>query len=391
MKIKKIRIKSLRRAIIKEELIALAGDYQKAIILNWAIICTENSNGFDEYLSEINKRIIAQGRDQGASPGIEPSDQAAKAHQEPEFASHGWFYKSGQKWAQQTMLGLSNNGMKAHLKPLIEKGWLEWRTNPKFKWDRTRQYRANIGLIAQDLKDIGYGLDGYAFADTANGSADTATPSAVSGGCIYNKGITEGMDKEERRGFAPSLVFVICLKIWEKYTGQKRTPRKDLQEAFNKCCSEASETSQGIDGNSVNLFPFTHPARIINGWKKVVRFALLGYAQSEWHHEKKDTEGESLWILEKLFSNKKDEVAKYYDQFMSKRKKKPAYSDRFGLSTVCRSCEYDFFYQAPKESFMQQLSMASCSNCSERGSLRLKRPEDQKKLEQKNKHGEKKV
>jgi len=375
MKIKKIRVKKLRRAIIKEELIALGGDYQKAIILNWAIICTENSNGFDEYLSEINKRISAQDKDEQSSPDIEPLDQSTKASGGPEFASHGWFYKSGQKWSQQTMLGLSDNGMKAHLKPLLEKGWLEWRTNPKFKWDRTRQYRADIGLIAQDLKDIGYSLDGYAFEDTAIGSADTATPSAVSGGSIYNKELHKELHKEERGGFAPSPVFVICLKIWKKYTGQERTPRKDLQEAFNRCCSEAS-------GNAFEHLPAAHHHRIIHGWKKVVRFALLGYAQSDWHHKKKDTEGESLWILEKLFSNKKDEVAKYYDQFMSKRQKhQPASVNQFGLPVVCRSCEAEFFYKAQKENFMQRISMASCSNCHERGTYRLQRVEDQKKLE----------
>ena len=35
------------------------------------------------------------------------------------------------------------------------------RTNPKFKWDRTKQYRVNLMKIQEELNKIGYSLEGH--------------------------------------------------------------------------------------------------------------------------------------------------------------------------------------------------------------------------------------
>ena len=62
------------------------------------------------------------------------------------------------------MLNLSGNAIRNHLKELERMGFISSRTNPKYKWDRTLQYRVDLVRVIKSLSEMGYALDGYALA-----------------------------------------------------------------------------------------------------------------------------------------------------------------------------------------------------------------------------------
>lgn len=135
--------KTLKRAVIKEELVALTGDYVLALILNQFLYWTERINDHDLFLEE---EII-----RAANDGISLDIQA----------SHGWIYKKAEELSDELMIGASPATIGRRIKELLEKGYLEQRTNPKFKWDRTLQYRVNLIKVQMDLLKLGYALEGY--------------------------------------------------------------------------------------------------------------------------------------------------------------------------------------------------------------------------------------
>lgn len=148
----------LKRAIIKEEYIAIAGDVPKAVILNQFIYWSERVADFDTFIAQENKRAAQHGIDE-----IDYSD--------------GWIYKTAAELSEETMLGLSAANMRSHIKALIEKGFVSERSNPKYKWDRTKQYRVNLVEIVAALHENGYSLEGYKtelpFHETKNHSHES--------------------------------------------------------------------------------------------------------------------------------------------------------------------------------------------------------------------------
>ncbi len=134
------------RAVIKEELCLLTGDHIKALLLNQFLYWSERTRDIDRYLAEETARLLQEGSQE--ENNVPPT--------------HGWIYKSAQDLIQETMLGLSPSTIGRHMRVLVEKGYLQCRTNPDHKWDRTKQYRVNYVQIVQDLAELGYTLDGYA-------------------------------------------------------------------------------------------------------------------------------------------------------------------------------------------------------------------------------------
>lgn len=145
----------LKRVVIKEELVALTGDYVQAIILNQFIYWSERTKDFDQYIAEERQR------DPLASISL----------------THGWVYKSAEELNKELMLGMSDNTIRRYLKKLIDADYLNERNNPKLAWDRTLQYRPNMIKIQTDLQAMGYALEGYqlviAFVKTENGTVKT--------------------------------------------------------------------------------------------------------------------------------------------------------------------------------------------------------------------------
>ena len=61
------------------------------------------------------------------------------------------------------MLGKSAQTIRRLIDDLLKQGWIQARRNPKYKWDQTYQYRANLH-IQSDLFLAGYPFDGYKYS-----------------------------------------------------------------------------------------------------------------------------------------------------------------------------------------------------------------------------------
>ena len=133
----------LKRAVIKEELVALTGDFIKAVLLQQFIYWSERIRDFDQFIMEETARAEQYGREIRID------------------LTNGWIYKKATELAEETMLGLKETAMRTHISYLVDKGWLSRRRNPDEKWDKTFQYRVNLIKIQVDLFKLGYVLEGY--------------------------------------------------------------------------------------------------------------------------------------------------------------------------------------------------------------------------------------
>ena len=148
--------KPLLRAVLKEELVALTGDWLCALALNQFLYWGLRVADFRDFLKEEARR-----RKDG------------KTYEE---LDHGWIWKSMKEFKEELLLvGVSEETIRRRIQSLLseydaetgemtKEGWLDWRANPEDKRDRTYQYRPNILKIQQDLHELGYALDGYALA-----------------------------------------------------------------------------------------------------------------------------------------------------------------------------------------------------------------------------------
>ena len=75
--------------------------------------------------------------------------------------SKGWIYKTAEELSEELMTGMSKSTVGRYIKQLVEAGYLMQRRNPKYKWDKTYQYRVNLYKIQLDLGKMGYVLEGY--------------------------------------------------------------------------------------------------------------------------------------------------------------------------------------------------------------------------------------
>ena len=122
-------------AIIREELVMLTNNPSIAVVLNQLLYWTQRISDFDLLIAEEN------------------SSENKRAH--------GWFYKSAQELIEETMIQVSKVTMRRYLSFLAEQGWLLERGNPKYKWDKTTQYRLNLSQLQSDLQTLGYSLPGF--------------------------------------------------------------------------------------------------------------------------------------------------------------------------------------------------------------------------------------
>ena len=75
--------------------------------------------------------------------------------------SKGWIYKTAEEINDELMIGMSKATIGKYIKQLVEAGYLSQRRNPKYKWDKTLQYRVDLYKIQKDLAKLGYALEGY--------------------------------------------------------------------------------------------------------------------------------------------------------------------------------------------------------------------------------------
>lgn len=130
--------------MIKEEFVELTGDFKLAIVLNQMIYWSERVADFDKFIKEEKERMEAALLDSSALD-----------------LQNGWIYKTAEELADECMITKSEATMRRYLEKLCECGWLSKRTNPKYRWDKTLQYRVNLFQIQSDLNKMGYFLEGY--------------------------------------------------------------------------------------------------------------------------------------------------------------------------------------------------------------------------------------
>lgn len=148
------RIKEPKVVVIREEFIAITGDPLIAAVLNQLVYWSQRVSNVDLFMEE-----------EKASPPKEGSS-----------LQYGWFYKTSSELIEETMLCVTPVTLRRYLNFLEECGWIETRTNPQNKWDRTTQYRVNLRKLSSDLQGEGYALPGFlkdAFSpNSQNGSFD---------------------------------------------------------------------------------------------------------------------------------------------------------------------------------------------------------------------------
>ena len=136
-------MEKLKRVVIKEELVELTGDYRPAIILNQMLYWTERMFDTDNYIREEKTRALNNDTEINI------------------MESKGWIYKTAEDLNEELMVGMSTPTIRKYIKQLVEKGYLVQRKNPKYKWDKTIQYRVDLYKIQLDLGKLGYALEGY--------------------------------------------------------------------------------------------------------------------------------------------------------------------------------------------------------------------------------------
>jgi hypothetical protein len=136
-------MKPLKRVVIKEELVALTGDFRPAIILNQFIYWIERMKDTDRYILEEKERAL--------------KEQLEVSMDE----SNGWIYKTAEELNEELMVGMSKATIGKYINQLVEAGYLSKRNNPKYKWDKTLQYRVDLVKVQKDLAKLGYALEGY--------------------------------------------------------------------------------------------------------------------------------------------------------------------------------------------------------------------------------------
>ena len=136
-------MKPLKRVVIKEELVELTGDFRAALILNQFIYWIGKMYDTDKYILEEKERALKH----DTSVSIEETN--------------GWVYKTAEDLNEELMVGMSKATIRKYIKQLIDMGYIHERRNPKYKWDKTMQYRVDLYKVQLDLAKLGYALEGF--------------------------------------------------------------------------------------------------------------------------------------------------------------------------------------------------------------------------------------
>lgn len=143
--------KKIKKVVIREDLVAITGDYKKAVILGQFIYWADRVVDADKFIQKEN-------------------EIAAKNGEEGRELLYGWIYKTADELAEEVMLGLSVSQIRKYVSEIVEMGFVNRRKNPNYKWDRTWQYRVNLVNIANALKEKGYPLSDYRISLPENDS-----------------------------------------------------------------------------------------------------------------------------------------------------------------------------------------------------------------------------
>ncbi|MBO1087129.1 MarR family transcriptional regulator [Enterococcus mundtii] len=141
----------LKVSVLREELVMLTKDSNKAIVLNQFIYWSERTKSASNFVKEEMTRLKQY---------TENGDESVLAYLAADL-KQGWIYKSATDLIEDTMLTISKATMTRIINDLLEKKWILKRKNPRYKGDNTPQYRVNLLQLQIDLYSIGYSLNGY--------------------------------------------------------------------------------------------------------------------------------------------------------------------------------------------------------------------------------------
>lgn len=127
-----------RVSLIRMEFVELTNDPLIAAVLNQLVYWSQRVSDFDFFWKEER------------SPSADTSS--------PQY---GWFYKSTSELLEETMVRVTPVTMRRYLSFLTEQGWIQTRLNPRYKWNRTPQYRVNLRKLYTDLQALGFSLPGF--------------------------------------------------------------------------------------------------------------------------------------------------------------------------------------------------------------------------------------
>lgn len=127
--------KSLARIVLREELFVITGDCKCALLLDYLIQWTENSNATDKILDDMQKRSC-------------DADHIEKIN--------GWISKPLEDIAKETMLGVSAKDIEMYLSFMVDKDWLEIRKNTRSKLGDSYQYKLILNNLKQELERSGF-------------------------------------------------------------------------------------------------------------------------------------------------------------------------------------------------------------------------------------------
>lgn len=153
-------IEKIKKAVIREDLLSITENYKEAIILNQFIYWSERVNDADKFIEAENK-IARENGEQEREP------------------IYGWIYKTAEELSDEIMLGLSASQTRKYIAKLVDYGYIQKRNNPKYKWDRTLQYKVNLVNIARALKRKGYSLCDYKIEIPADNAGSNAHQCAI--------------------------------------------------------------------------------------------------------------------------------------------------------------------------------------------------------------------
>jgi hypothetical protein len=132
-----VKSRDSRVSLIRMEFVELTNDPLIAAVLNQLVYWSQRVSDFDFFWKE----------EMSSSTDISS----------PQY---GWFYKSTSELLEETMVRVTPVTMRRYLSFLTEQGWVQTRVNPRYKWNRTPQYRVNLRKLYTDLQALGFGLPG---------------------------------------------------------------------------------------------------------------------------------------------------------------------------------------------------------------------------------------
>ncbi len=131
------KINKLKRAVIKEEYMALTNDVTKALILDRFMILTYEALNLDKLIGNETQRAATIGIDINMP------------------LSYGWVYKKSEDLANELMAA-SSKTIRNKLSELIESGYIYERASDAYRLEKTKMYKVNIDKLRKALEESGY-------------------------------------------------------------------------------------------------------------------------------------------------------------------------------------------------------------------------------------------